>query len=360
MNVLFDHQIFGRQQYGGISRYYFELMRELSRGFPDVDVDLFMGLHINAYDFQSLKRVKKRGLRRPRVRFTGRAFAKVNDYLMQAHAWGQRADIHHSTYFQPTNLGARMRVLTVYDMIQERFPDMFASGDETSKHKARAIAEADAIIAISEHTREDIIEILGTAPEKIRTIHLGNSLRIAAGDSPVVEEPYLLYVGERHEYKNFPLLLREYAGAGDINREYKLVAFGGPDWSPAEKQVMNAAGISGRVTRLSGGDELLANLYKHAELFVYPSLYEGFGIPPLEAMYHGCPIVAGRGGSIPEVVGEAALYFDEDLTGALRRLLSDGRLRTELIAAGREREKQFSWEECASRTHSFYKELLAG
>src|SRR5439155_12251123 len=140
------------------------------------------------------------------------------------------------------------------------------------------------------------------------------------------DRPYLLFVGNRGTYKNFDLLARTYARSDRLQREFDIVCFGGQRESshPARLEQL---GIASRVQYFSGGDQVLANLYRHAFALVYPSKYEGFGIPPLEAMHYGCPVIASNAGSLPEVVADAGLMFDpnseDDLLNKLYRLIDD-------------------------------------
>jgi glycosyltransferase involved in cell wall biosynthesis len=179
----------------------------------------------------------------------------------------------------------------------------------------------------------------------------------------VVTVPYLLYVGSRRYYKNFKALLQAYALNQQLSDEFKLVCFGGGRLSLAEKAEIQRLKIKeDRILYLEGGDRLLANLYKNAAVFIYPSLYEGFGIPPLEAMSLGCPVVCSNVSSIPEVVGAAGRYFDpndiEDIGSAIESVVFSENSRTELIVRGSHRAAQFSWRKCAQETYSVYKKLL--
>lgn len=120
-------------------------------------------------------------------------------------------------------------------------------------------------------------------------------------------------------------------------------------------------GVVNRVETCEGNDAMLANLYTYASAFAYPSLCEGFGIPPLEAMYYGCPVVASNVSSIPEVVGDAGLYFDpmsvDDISEKLQSVLSDTQLRALLISRGKKRVQEFSWEKCTAETLKVYERL---
>ena len=175
-------------------------------------------------------------------------------------------------------------------------------------------------------------------------------------------EPFLLYVGNRGGYKNFLRLLEAYGTSPQLKMGYELICFGGGAFHADELETMRTLGlVSGQVSQLGGDDQMLAKLYEHASAFVFPSLYEGFGIPPLEAMSHDCPVVCSNTSSIPEVVGDAGEYFDpadtESMRAAIERIVTSDSHRNLLIAKGRERLKHFSWDRCAIETLDIYRKL---
>lgn len=371
MIVSYDSQIWSMQHYGGISRYYYELIRHLAQ-HDGVQVDLHAGLYISDYDLRDLgKRCRRfQGLRRPYVPYTG-VLARPLNRLLAKVCGDSRSDLVHHTYYRlhPDISRSAKRVVTVYDMIQEIFPDMFANNDPTAADKERAVRSADGILAISEQTKQDLVRIYDVHPEKIRVVHLANSLvyEVSRQDLPAElrsGDPYLLYVGPRYEYKNYQALAGIYASTRALHRNVRLVLFGGGALSADERAFYDRAGISReRVLHISGDDRRLAALYKHAAAFVYPSLYEGFGIPPLEAMRYDCPVIASTGGSIPEICGDAFLAFaPEDRDALLRHIetiLNDEPQRRTLIERGRAQEKKYSWRRCADETLRYYREIIA-
>jgi glycosyltransferase involved in cell wall biosynthesis len=176
---------------------------------------------------------------------------------------------------------------------------------------------------------------------------------------PVVQAgpPSLLYVGERFAYKNFKVLAAAWRQSDWLRREFKLVCFGGPPPSAEE------ASLPGRVEFQRGDDLALATAYRQASVLIYPSLYEGFGLPLLEAFNLDCPVVTSGCGSIREVAGEAAQYFEaaspDSLVEALRRVLGDVAWRETLTNRGRDRAATFSWKRCAEATAEAYRVALA-
>jgi len=176
------------------------------------------------------------------------------------------------------------------------------------------------------------------------------------------QRPFLLYVGLRDGYKNFKRLLRAIASSPQIMKEFDLLAFGGGAFNTAEQDLIKGLGFGvGQVKQLSGGDTVLNSLYKNAAALVYPSTYEGFGLPPLEAMSHQCPVISSDTSSMPEIIAEAGQYFDphsiESMTCAIEAVVLSTSRTQELIKLGSARQKLFTWERCAQETLSVYLSL---
>ena len=366
MNIIYDHQIFSAQKYGGISRYFVELANHIADA-KKAQVRVLSPVYVNAYLASRSPKVPVTGLKVPMINFAELVYGAVNRALESPLLHWFKPDLVHETYYasKPAKPKGHKCVLTVYDMIHELFPAEFPPNDRVLMDKASAVARADHIICISEHTRRDLIRILGVPHEKTSVIHLGFSLRPTGArvDLPV-RRPFLLYVGARGGYKNFASLLRAYAASGRLMKDFDLLAFGGGPINAKEAELIRQLGIPPENLRqLQGGDDVLEGLYRRAAAFVYPSLYEGFGIPPLEAMSYDCPVVCSNASSIPEVVGDAAMLFDphstEVLGQALSAVLNDDGLRQELIEKGRARTKKFSWAKCAQQTTAVYEQVLS-
>jgi len=257
------------------------------------------------------------------------------------------------------------RVITVYDMIHEKFAHYFPNRDTTRKIKAHAVHRADHVICISENTRQDLVNLLGVPKEKTSVVYLGYSLSCPVDSIKHSnhEKPFILYVGNRGGYKNFDLLLRAFASSRLLRKDFSIICFGSDKASPRETNLAATLNLQADCVKyMSGNDEILAGLYASAKAFIYPSLYEGFGIPPLEAMAFGCPVVCSNTSSIPEVVGDAAQLFDpeseSDLRAAMEKVVFSSEFAARLAAMGLERIKMFSWEKCANDTLSVYKKIL--
>jgi glycosyltransferase involved in cell wall biosynthesis len=368
MRIAFDHQIFGWQEYGGISRYAYELASGLATSCEQ-DVTIISPLYVNRYLAHAPRQVKLQGVRAPAFKRSGRVYRAINSFFVRSAMERFAPDIVHETYYAARSVAPRNAkvVLTVYDMIHERFPEYFSIASPTRREKAIAVTRADHVICISEQTRLDLIEFLGVSPAKTSVVHLGFSLTAApqaANENGALVRPFILYVGSRNGHKNFAGLLNAYAGSQFLMDEFDLVCFGGGEITAKENDLINELGIpAGKVRQVSGNDGVLAFYYQAARAFVCPSLYEGFGIPPLEAMSFGCPVVCSNTSSIPEVVGDAAEQFDpadhESMRKAIENVVGNDELRKNLIARGSDRVGYFSWERCARETLDVYRRVCS-
>lgn len=368
MRVTFDQQVFLLQEYGGISRYICSLATGLSE-IPDVDISILAPLHYNGH-LDQLPRDLVSGWRVPRIPKTARLVCCVSG-LLSRYAMGRfRPDIVHETYYSANAFAPRRarRILTVYDMIYERFPSEFSGGQLTAAKKI-AVSRADHVICISNSTRRDLIDIFGIDAARVSVVYLGFdnlALSVLASDEsrlPSDMLPFLLYVGSRGGYKNFASLLQAFAKSSFLKKNFSIVCFGGGAFRSDELALMLELKLaSTQVRHLGGGDNVLALLYQQAAAFVCPSLYEGFGIPLLEAMSLRCPVICSNTSSIPEVVGDAGEYFDpgsiESMRGAIESVLESRTRRDELITKGSARCALFSWTRCAEETLNIYRSLV--
>jgi glycosyltransferase involved in cell wall biosynthesis len=367
MHVAFDPQTFSLQAYGGISRYFMETALGLAR-LADTEVSVLAFAHLNAYLAAVHGNGALLGWRVPALPEPLRPFlARANQALARRWLARHPVDLVHETYYATARTAPRRvpTVLTVFDMIHEKFPGYAPRTAKVARAKRAAIGRADHLICISENTRRDLIGLYGIEASRTSVVTLGFSPLPggAAGSRRPFAEPYLLFVGKRGGYKDFETLLRAYAGAAALRREYLLVCFGDASFSRRELRMMGQLGIAReRVRHAAGDDAALAVHYRHASLFAYPSRYEGFGMPPLEAMSLDCPVVCSNAASLPEVVGDAALTFDPGdahaLRAAMESALGSRDRAAELRRRGRERIKRFSWDQCARQTRAIYASVL--
>lgn len=366
MRIAFDSQIFCEQAYGGVSRYFSCLAEAFLTGGHEVHV--FAPLHQNRY-LERLPPGSVSGLRLPKCPPRSEVILRpLNVSLARSAIDRWHPELVHETYYtrRRTHSGHCPTVLTVYDMTHELFADTFNPRDPTRANKAAAIMRADHIICISENTRRDLLAHYDLPVESTSVIHLGyDPLLPSRGDNAVINQsvPYILYVARRDFYKNFHGLLRAYAASRRLMSDFRIVAFGGGPLRRVELELMDELGIDrSRVVQLGGDDGDLAQAYEKASVFAYPSLYEGFGLPPLEAMSRGCPVVSSNSSSMPEVLGDAARFCDPEQPDSIREgleeVLYSSELAAELVIRGKQRSETFTWRRCADRTLAVYRELL--
>ncbi len=372
LRVMFDPQIFCHQRFGGVSRYICSMAREMQH-LPGIIPLIVAPFHFNEY----LDQLPSALVRGRRVRWLEgmTAVAYGSSVLAgKAAARGFRPDVVHNTYYFPIRppTGARS-VVTIHDMIHERFPRYFAAGPLITRFKAASVAAAHHVICVSENTRRDVLDTYDIPEERVSVTHLGfEPLRsLLTGETSTdfkvrvfgADVPYLLYVGSRLTYKNFQGLLAAYAAAPRLRTNFFLLCFGGGDFTGAERAAISKAGVAGRIRHVSGPDATLAACYAHASLFACPSLYEGFGIPVLEAMSLECPVACSNSGSLPEVVGDAARLFDprdrDSIRAALESTLDSPSAAAALKERGRLRCARFSWRRCAEETLGIYHRVCA-
>jgi glycosyltransferase involved in cell wall biosynthesis len=290
--------------------------------------------------------------------------------------WFARSDVVFAPNFVPPPTRVRRLVVTVHDLAFRRLPDSAPHGTRWWLARLdRALARATTVIAVSGSTRDDLVELAQVDPDRITVIPLGVDHRVfqpadpervaAARSAHGVDGPYLLYVGGIEPRKNLPALIAAFTR---LSADLRLaIAGGGVAWNPEGTDLLDAAlanaptGVRERVIRtgyVSDVDKV--GLLTGAEAFVYPSLYEGFGLPVLEAMACGTPVVTSNVSSLPEVAGDAAVLVDpadpEAIAAGVERVLSDSALRKQLVDRGLERAKEFSWEATATRTAHVLKE----
>ena len=359
MTILYDFQTFLNQRFGGISRYFAELMTRLPDGFRFKNPVM---LSSNVY-LSSVPGMRMACMSVSHFRKRGRKSYKINRFLSRRALDGGKYDVFHPTYYDPYFLKnvKRPYVMTVYDMIHERFPEMFPEQDHTSELKRITVTQADKIIAISHWTKKDLIEIYGMPEDKIEVIHLGQSI------DPTKEEPveglpesYILFVGNRGAYKNFERFAQAFARIHRNHPEIKMVCTGGL-FSESEMAFLKDLSIDSCIHHYFVSEAQLVYLYRHALCFVFPSLYEGFGIPILEAYAADCPLVLSNTSCFPEVAHDGGVYFDpydvDSITEAIERVVTDAHLRSELVNKGRKVLDMYSWDKMAIETAKVYESL---
>lgn len=340
------------QRVGGVSRYFYENIIRISSMH---DVIICTKYNSNEYIKQIMNKstFKYNGLQKIRVRIF------IEQLYLIFRLVFSKYDIVHLTGTESFAFSFVKRpvVVTIHDMIAEKF---YNSKKRISRKK-KTIMKADAIICVSQNTKNDLIRYYPNVnQDKIHVIYHGfNTIKYKY--RKIVSKKYILYVGSRYsEYKNFAFFLTAISG---LLKDYGIyLVCTGDNFSFLEKECIKKNDIVNNVMLLGFvKDEELASLYHYAECFVYPSLYEGFGIPILEAFSHDCPVCISNTSCFPEVAGDAASYFDpndkESIVLALKQVLNNENYRNQLIKKGRERLRFFSWDKASDAHVKIYESL---
>ncbi len=352
----------------GIGRYVQNLLARLPLLHEDLELTVFIP-----------RRYGREAAERPKttvVPVSGSYYSLAEQTVFLAALLSHRVDLMHFPNFNAPIFYRRPVVVTVHDLTRFAFPGQ--------KHRGRfhqwaygrvfssAVRNATRIIAVSEFTRRSLEKRFHAALGKTSVVYEGVEEEFFATSAGPREDelealraqgilrPYVLYVGLWMKHKNLPTLLEAFRLLKKSGYPGILVITGtGRSWDEHPSELARAAGIAesvyfpGRVR-----DEELRVLYRNADALLFPSRSEGFGLPPLEAMASGTPVVAASSGSLPEVLGDAALFADpkipSDFAAAVRRLRDDPVLRTRMVAKGLTRARQFSWKRCARETYAVY------
>lgn len=372
MRILFDHQVFSWQNYGGISRYFVEQIR----GLQSLGQDVFLPQHFfaeNVY-LSKLKGFEQKSL--TPFPFKGKKWLQLQ-LGKRATLKALRArepQVFHPTYFDPYFLPETQRkripwVITVHDMIHEIYghgsPGFFSLDARVIPNKRLLAQKAHAVITVSENTRRDLLHFCPEVdPEKVHVVYHGNRLNAAPSASRNTDAPYLLFVGQRKGYKNFIAMLDQLQPVLAEEKQLQLKCVGGGAFDASEIAHIKELGLEHRVQyAVVQSDAALAQTYQQAECFLFPSMYEGFGLPVVEAMACQCPVLLQEGKALREVGGESAWYFDTSqkgsLTDALLILLRNPEQRKKMVESGKKRAESFSWEKSVENHLKIYQSVAA-
>ena len=356
-------------QMGGISQYILHLLPALAALDAENQYTVFQLGRDGRSHTPSAPNFQRKNLLTP-------CHHKLERWALGLELLPHRLDVLHSPDFIPPQWGGRRKIITVHDLNFIFYPQFLTQ--DSMRYYAdqieRAVQEADHISADSHATRHDLIEQLHVPPEKITTVHLaanplyervyGETAVAATLQKHHLPRDFILFVGTLEPRKNLPFLIRAYHALLQQGKiEVPLVLIGGKGWLYEEVFLtIDELGLHEQVRHLSGiFDDELAHIYHGAGVLVTPSHYEGFGLPALEAMHCGCPVIVSNRGSLPEVAGEAGLQLgldDEAIwTDGLYRVLTDGDLREKMISRGYIQAKSFSWPKAADMTLQIYKGL---
>ncbi len=354
MRIGIDARFYGPEKQKGLGRY----VQELVRGLEEIDTD---------YQFVIFLRRENWNDYIPRNNFVKvladyRWYTLAEQIFFPFLIWRKKIDLMHFPHFNIPVFCPVDFVVTIHDLLLNHFPTRRASTlgpvSYWIKNKGyhfvigTAIKKAKKIIAVSEYTKKDILDNFKVSAGKIEVIYEGVSI-VKKDMNPYVLEkygivkPYLLYVGNAYPHKNLERLI----SAFNELEKLQLVLVGQLDYFYKRLKKTDNVIFTDFVS-----DRDLSGLYQSASLYVFPSLYEGFGLPPLEAMACGLPVVSSNASCLPEVLGKAAVYFDPenvaDMIDKIKLVLNNE--RKELISAGYEQVKKYSWQEMIKQIFNIY------
>lgn len=361
IKVFYDHQKFSTQKYGGISKYFANIIQSIKTS-PEFDYQLGILLSDNHYLKEQDKIFSYLSKKILDPKYVYKLNQAYNKYILSKNNF----DVFHPTYYDTYFLDKLKKplVITIHDMTYERHPEYFWAKDPLTSIKRLNIERADQIIAISETTKNDLIKYLSTNPDKIKVIHHGIDLNTPFETQEVnnIPENYVLFVGDRSGYKNFYLFINAFREISLRNPKLKVVVTGGGNLEIAELEHIRRLNLSDKVFHFNVSDQELNYLYQNAEVFVYPSLHEGFGLPILEAFIAQCPIILSDIECFREIAQDGAVYFDPksqtELVNNLEKLIYNIDLKNNLIKAGNKRVKDFPLDKSIDETFKIYKKIV--
>ncbi len=360
LKIMYDYQMLVLQRFGGISRYIFDLATAFSANNEVITPVLFpKSFYFETYFGKKSSTFALWRWNKPWVYPLNKIY---NIYKLVT----QKPDILHITYYNsyllPFIPSQTKLVVTAHDMIHEIYPELFPKWDSTSNHKRKVFNRADLIIAISENTKSDLIKYFGINSDKITVIYHGNPFEKSLPKVAFqVDAPYFLFVGQRDRYKNFSTLIQALAPILKENSQ-KLLCIGGKPFSETEIADFKSKNIESLIERRNCTDAELQTAYKNAICLIYPSEYEGFGIPILEAWSMNCPLILSKASCFPEIAKEGALYFQPndylELRDKIQQLINDPSLRESLIEKGENLLKEYTLEKTLETTLNAYHKTL--
>lgn len=377
MRIGIDARFYGGEQSKGLGRYTQKLIEQLAEHDHSNEYVIFL-------QEESFKEWKITNANFTPVLAPYRWYTLAEQIFLPWKIWRAKVDFMHFPHFNVPLLHRKPFLVTIHDLIIIHFPTERATtlgpllykikhwaGKRVMRH---AVKNSSKIITVSNFSKQDIADYYQVAPEKIVVTYEATDAadeistaqdEVAVLQSYKIEKPYLLYVGNAYPHKNLEILLQMMKEIKNKAEEtpWKLVLVGKEDYFYARiKQQAWSMNLEENVifTGFVPDDELPA-LYKNALLYIFPSLYEGFGLPPLEAMAHGTPVLAAQSSCLEEILGEAAIYFHpEDVSGiinASKKIQQDRSLRNDYIEKGFAKLKQYSWEKMMQQTLQLYEQF---
>ena len=358
MKIFFDHQIFTLQKFGGVSNYIVNLVKHLNLKNEALIISLFYKNH-----YLKKSNFGKKFFFYNRIGFLNKYVGKINKAYFEYYLRANNPDIIHHTYFNEKifyNSKAK-KVITEYDLIKEKFYKN--KYKDQIEYKKKLFETIDQVICISENTKKDLLKEYSMDASKISVINLAVNKDKSFRTRLLNVRPFILYVGNRERYKNFINAIKAYSISNKLKKDFDFVCFGGGKFTKSEENLFKELKVDRSRFHFFDGDEEDLNFFYHkARLFIFPSLYEGFGLPLLEAMNMECPVICSNTSCFPEIVNNAAILFDpaniDSIKFQIENTIYDEGLLINLKDKGNENLSKYSWEKCSLETEQLYKKII--
>jgi len=357
MKVFYDHLIFSMQKYGGVSKYFAKLLENISRNEWIVPLLFSDNEYLKEVD---LPQKTLPGNFKGKERFS----VELGKIYTIISAKTNHFDIYHQTHFDDFLLPfikKKKMITTFHDTNFSKFPPKGFFWKNIEQKQRIALTRADKIIAISHNTKADLINTFSVDAEKIEVIYHGIDEKLPLTENRIADYPYILYVGTRGTVKNWHNFISAFSILEKQQKELRVICTWHP-FTPTEMDFLKSLNLHNKVTNLPANELTMAQLYRDAEMFVFPSNYEGFGMPILEAMLYDCPVVLSNTSCFPEIAQNAGLYFDpqkiDDMAEKMLLIATESELRNQKINLGKERITHFSWKKCAVEHLKVYNSLV--
>ena len=382
MKILYDYQAFQLQKVGGVSNCFAELIAHLPHSV-EWEIGLCESNNIHLRDKCLIPNLKNESLNAGNFISDSHFFGKKtvynylnnkfknfpsSEHINQRYSIEllkkQDYDVFHPTFFNPYFLdyiGKKPFVLTIHDLITDKFRS--ANHLQTIWRKT-LLPRASHIVTVSEKTKQDVVDILNIPADKISVIYHGVSIPDDMVFKDIIGGKYFLYVGRRNTYKNFILMVKSMANFLINHPDYKLVCTAN-DFSKDEISLFEHLKIRNQIIHVFASYDELLSLYKYAKAFIFPSLYEGFGIPILEAYAMQCPVLLTEESCFPEIAGDAAIYFKLNEKEDTFRTVIDNFVNMDkeainsLLHKQDRRLQKYSWEKSALQLTELYDNIIS-
>jgi len=367
--VFFTFGAFVNQKIGGISRQMYNLLSISSKNHRKIDISF--KFHKNDYLKQNLNEYKNNSyyISYPTIFLI--IFNIIYDFFYKIIYFN--SIFHETLFYNFFKFSKKTKtIITIHDLIDEKFNNKKSNILFNFKTEIKiflrkiSIKNSDKIICVSRHTKKDLFKIYKkyVSKNKVTVVYPGFfnnkkfNLKLKKIKKKIYQKKYILFVGHRDGYKNFNNFIKAFAKLKN-NNEYNIICFGGKKFTKSELGYFDQLGLNNQIYHKIGSDYNLASFYKSAEFLIFPSIYEGFGVPPLEAMYLSCPVLCSNCGAVNEVVGNAALKFNpKNITSIYNTLnyflKNKKRLKPALIKKGLKLSKKYSWEKMSKEVEKIY------